>query len=204
VDYDSSVDGAAVKSAEFAEFLSRLVNGDAAAWNRFVAEFHPLIASVAARASLEHADDIEQEIYFAVVNCHFNLLRRFDGASRPAFLVYLKHIAENIARNFARKQFRRQADLCEVLEHLADERDTPETLLIKQVDLSRLDEAINELRPDYQNVLKLIIKGYRHREVAELLSIPLKTSLTWANRAVQELRKKFNLEIKSGGENILS
>lgn len=203
MDYDSSSDGAAARNAEFAEFLSRLVNGDVAAWSRFIAEFHPLIASIAARASLEHAEDIEQEIYLAVVSDHFKLLQRFDGASRPAFLVYLKHIAENTAKNFLRKQYRRQVDLGEALEYLADERDTPEALLIKQADLARLDAAINELRPDYQNVLKLLLKGYRHREVAELLAIPLKTSLTWANRAMQELRKKFNLEIKSRGENIL-
>lgn len=36
--YDSSSDGAAARNAEFAEFLSRLVNGDIAAWSRFIAD----------------------------------------------------------------------------------------------------------------------------------------------------------------------
>ncbi|GAB4421913.1 MAG: hypothetical protein OHK0011_00030 [Turneriella sp.] len=187
----------------FIEFLSRCIDGESDAWNSFMHDFHPLISGVAGRVSTLYSDDIVQEVYLLLVKDHFRLLRQFDGTNRPAFLVYLKRVTENAARNFIRKHCKQETELGEALEHLADERETPEATLLHQADLERLTEAIALLRKDYQNVINLLLKGYRHREVAEILDIPLKTSLTWAHRAVAELRKKLKAEINLHGEHIL-
>ncbi|MBN8220552.1 MAG: sigma-70 family RNA polymerase sigma factor, partial [Spirochaetes bacterium] len=143
-------------------------------------------------------------VYLTIVKDHFKLLRKFDSESRPAFLVYLKRIAENTAKNFLRKHRIQTVELGEALNELADERKNAEAVLLIEADMETLRSAIRSLRKDYRNVVELLLKGYRHREIAEILEIPLKTSLTWAHRAVADLRKKLKIEIISDHEHILS
>lgn len=76
--------------------------------------------------------------------------------------------------------------------------------MLADTDLQQMNEAIKGLRQDYRDVLNLLLKGFRHREIATILDIPLATSLTRANRAVLILKKVLKIEINPRPENILS
>lgn len=191
------------KPIEFKDFLSSLTDGNENSWHQFMSEFHGLLSSVAIRSSKEHAEDIIQEIYLEIIKDHFRLLRQFTADSRPAFLVYLRRIAENVARNYLRKQVRHNSQISEILAEFVDERPNPEAIMLADTDLQQFNEAVNGLRQDYQDVLKLLAKGFRHKEIALILDIPLATSLTRANRAVMILRKMLKTEINPRRENIL-
>lgn len=188
----------------FSTYYARLLEGDEKSWNQFMAEFNPLVSSVAKRCSPENADDIVQEVYVLLIGNHFKLLRRFDGQSRAAFLVYLKRIAENTARNYVRKHTKRAAELGEVLTNIADERPNAEGMLLADTQQEALYLAVRKLRRAYRDVIELLLKGYLHREIAELLEIPLGTSITRANRATAELKKLLASEIKTQPEYIFS
>lgn len=193
-----------IEPTDFPAFLQALSAGDETAWQRFIAEFHGLISSVAGRIAREYSEDIVQEVYFGIIKDHFKLIRQFRGDSRPAFLVYLRKIAENLGKNYRRKQFRRETEVGEFLAEIIDERPNPEAVMLADTDLQQMNEAIKGLRQDYRDVLNLLLKGFRHREIATILDIPLATSLTRANRAVLILKKVLKIEINPRPENILS
>lgn len=193
-----------VKEKNFADFLNELSEGSDDAWVRFITEFHGLISSIANRASIEYRDDIIQDVYVEIIKDHFRLVRQFDGGSRPAFLVYLQRIASNVARNHLRKYAKLVVRIDDVLSEIADERPDPETLLLAETELNDLRAAIRQLGDEYREVVNLLLKGFKHREIADLLDIPIGTSLTRANRAIAQLKKILKIEIKAATENILT
>lgn len=156
------------------------------------------------RTSRADAEDLIQEIYLEIIKNHFRLLRKFEGGNRRAFLVYLKRTAENVGKNFLRKILRDASELRDVLAEIVDERPNPESVMLAEADMSQLYAAIDGLRQEYRDVMRLLLKGYLHREIAEILNIPLATSLTHANRAQMVLKKILQIEIKSQPVNTLS
>ena len=73
---------------------------------------------------------------------------------------------------------------------LAVDRETPETILIEQLNRQLLQGAVDKLPPDFREALLLCeVEEMSYREIAEILSIPIGTvmsRLTRARRAVRE------------------
>jgi len=71
---------------------------------------------------------------------------------------------------------------------LAVDRETPETILIEQLNRQLLQGAVDKLPPDFREALLLCeVEEMSYREIAEVLSIPIGTimsRLTKARRAV--------------------
>jgi DNA-directed RNA polymerase specialized sigma24 family protein len=68
------------------------------------------------------------------------------------------------------------------------DRETPETILIEQLNRQLLQGAVDKLPPDFREALLLCeVAEMSYREIAEILSIPIGTimsRLTRARRAV--------------------
>jgi RNA polymerase sigma factor (sigma-70 family) len=188
----------------FADFLSDLTGGDEKSWNLFIDEFHGLISSTASRCSRQHGENIVPEVYLEILKDRFKLLRQFTGDSRLALLVFVRRVTENVARNFLRKHARQEIQLAQVISDMAEEQQNPEAAFLAETDQERLTQAVSALRQDYREVLALLLKGFQHREVAQILDIPLETSLTRANRAGMILKKVLDFEMSPGRENVVS
>lgn len=127
------------------------------------------------------AEDVVQDTY----------LRLHAGA--PAYTPLGKPMAWilTIARNLALMRLRetgRQADLSE--EGWAKLPD-PHTDLTED-DRLMLDAVLSSLTPEERQIVTLhAVAGFRHREIADFLRLPLATVLSKYHRAMKKLRKRL-------------
>lgn len=184
---------------DFTNFIHNLANGNSDEWKRFVHEFNPLISAVAQRYSIGDKEDTVQEIYESLIKSGFKLIRNFSG-NRPAFLVYIMNISRNVARNYSRKTARKkkkEVDFSQYMEEsFPDIRKSFEDVIIDKFHLNKVYKEVEGLKLIYREVVVLAMKGYKHVEIAEILNIPVNTSLTRYKRALESLKKKLKSEIK--------
>ncbi|ABF43244.1 sigma-24, ECF subfamily [Candidatus Koribacter versatilis Ellin345] len=83
--------------------------GDAASWEEFVRQFHPVIAGVVLRTcrrwgcnSLTVVDDLVQETYLKICRERKIILGQFSAEHPNAFHGYLKVIASNLVHDYFR------------------------------------------------------------------------------------------------------
>lgn len=77
----------------------------------------------------------------------------------------------------------------EISESIAD-RETPETNYVQRANADALRRAIENLPPDFREVLLLCdVEGMRYKEISESLSIPIGTVTSRLLRARQRVRK---------------
>lgn len=89
--------------------LSRLVEGDPAAWDRFLEEHLPVVYGTVLRALRSHgadpqneADDLVQDVLVRLCRRNYELLRRFDAA-RASMATYLGVIARSVTIDALRR-----------------------------------------------------------------------------------------------------
>ena len=112
----------------------------------------------------------------------------YDG-SRPLRPWFLK-----IARNVALDEARRRRRLCD----LAADVSHHETPLDRLIALETCNIALREmrqLRPAYREALTLKCRGYRYREIADELGVPIGTAQTLVHRAQLILRERCRVPI---------
>ena len=182
----------------FESILKECCAGSEMAWKAFIERFHPLIQATVARVSAGDGDDIAQSVYEKLIKDDYSLLRQFKGCY-PQFLVYIKNLSYNTALNHVKKA----SKLSErTIDEEFDERICPNFSLERQNEdaydeaLERLRAAISTLKPEYREIILCLMKGYKHREISEMLGIPINTSLTRGNRAKEILKKIMTDEIK--------
>lgn len=133
------------------------------------------------------ADDLVQETYWkALLN-----FRSFHPGTN--FRAWMFRILRNTFLNSCSRLDRRRAVAMNSEEEgpeLAVDRETPETILIEQLNRQLLQGAVDKLPPDFREALLLCeVEEMSYREIAEILSIPIGTvmsRLTRARRAVRE------------------
>jgi len=127
----------------------------------------------------EEAEDIMQESFLTA----FRNLRTYSG--EVSFGAWLKKIVINRSLDTLRK---RKVIFEELRAELpvADEQETePDSVTVEEV-----KSAINSLSDGYRTILSLILlEGYDHEEVSEILGIKNVTSRTQFSRARQRLRE---------------
>ncbi len=106
-------------------------------------------------------------------------------------MVYLMNISKNSALTYRKNVLKRTIPLVDIDVYTEFDRtfSSSENERIEQDDKIFINEIINDLKPHYKEVLIYLSKGYNHREISEILSIPLNTVLTRANRGKEILRK---------------
>ncbi len=129
--------------------------------------------------NLHDAEDVLQE-------CYINIYRGSSGyVSKGKPLAWILTITKNLCF----KKFNENKDRVELTEdewakHLEGFTDlTPEERTV-------LRDCMSLLSDEERQVVELhAISGYRHREIADLLGMPLSTVISKYNRALQKLEK---------------
>ena len=183
------------------QFLERLRRGDAAAYERLVAEHSGDVYALLFRLTSdpEEARDLTQETFLRA----FQNILRFRGDASLKTWIY--RIAINQARNRWRWWRRRKRDVTVSLDATDDQRERPlaatlasdNSLSPEQEALSRereaqLREALRTLRSSYREAVVLRdVEGFSYEEIAETLQISIGTVKSRISRGRLELRKQL-------------
>ncbi len=190
-----------VRSASEDQFLERLRHGEAAAFERLVAdqsgEGYALLYRLTADA--EEARDLTQETFLRA----FQSIGRFRGDANLKTWIY--RIAINQARNRWRWWRRRKRDVTVSLDATDPEHEQPLAATLQdagatdpeQETLARerenqLREALSGLRRSYREAVILRdVEGFSYEEIAEALQISIGTVKSRISRGRLELRRKL-------------
>ena len=134
--------------------------------------------------NIHEAEDVLQEVYIRIYeNASF-----YNPNGKP--LAWILTITKNLALMKLRKN-RNHLDLDELHEILADHKDVNEAE--NQVLLATVFEHISD---EERNILILhAVSGFKHREIAKMLEIPLTTVLSKYNRKIKKIKKRMG-EVK--------
>jgi RNA polymerase sigma-70 factor, ECF subfamily len=177
--------------------LQRIAGGDAAAVQDCLDKYGGLVWSIARKMlrNTEEAEDAVQEIFIDV----WKNAERFDE-SKSSETTYIAMIARRRLIDRIRYSTRRiSADsLDDVLLEPFTRSDKD---LQTSIEAQQAAEAMRQLRPEQQQVLRLsIIQGMSHQEISEATGLPLGTVKTHARRGILQVREYLGL----GGRNALS
>lgn len=190
-----------VRAAPEDLFLEKLRRGDAAAYEKLVAEFSGDVYALLFRLTSdgEEARDLTQETFLRA----FQNINRFRGDASLKTWIY--RIAINQARNRWRWWRRRKRDVTVSLDATDDQRDTPlaatlpcdnslspeEETLAKERE-GQLRAALLGLRSSYREAVILRdVEGFSYEEIAETLQISIGTVKSRISRGRLELRRQL-------------
>jgi RNA polymerase sigma-70 factor (ECF subfamily) len=160
-------------------------SGNERAFRRVLERHYPLIYSVVhgiARGRAETEDTV-QEVFIKI----FRALPDFRGDSRLSTWIY--RIARNEAINAVGKRRPPSVPLDDC-DHLADDRDGPETSRAKRIEHERLERLMDRLDEKQRIALELRYAGEKsYEEIAQIMDIPLGTVKTTIHRAKRSLRR---------------
>lgn len=115
----------------------------------------------------------------------FQNLKKFDS-SKPC-KPWLRKIIVNTAISHNKKHYKNEFVMDEQAMNVSSESDTESNMMYQS-----MIEQIRQLTPMYRMVLNLyIIEGYKHSEIAEMLSISVGTSKSNLFKAKEMLRQKL-------------
>ncbi len=187
-----------VRPASEDQFLERLRHGDAAAYEKLVAEHSSDVYALLFRLTSdpEEARDLTQETFLRT----FQNIDRFRGDASLKTWIY--RIAINQARNRWRWWRRRRRDVTVSLDATDEQRDKPladtlpsnDDLNPEQETLAReresqLRKALLSLRHSYREAVVLRdVEGFSYEEIAATLQISIGTVKSRISRGRMELR----------------
>lgn len=197
----ASAAGIEVRPTPDDQFLERLRRGDAAAYEKLVAEHTTDVYALLFRltSDSEEARDLTQETFLRA----FQSIDRFRGDASLRTWIY--RIAINQARNRWRWWRRRKRDVTVSLDATNDQRETPlaanlpsasapspeqETLARERE--AQLRAALLNLRSSYREAVVLRdVEGFSYEEIAETLQISIGTVKSRISRGRLELRRQL-------------
>jgi RNA polymerase sigma factor (sigma-70 family) len=183
----------AFANSELRPFIAECCSGSEAAWGQFFELFHPLIAGTVRKVVNFDQEDIIQTIYCKLIDNNYGLLRKFRGESFYELLAYIRQIAFNTAANQRRSQGVEKARTTSIEDfmELLSSDDNPETHYL-QTEVSReILSAITKLDIKYREPVYLLMQGYKHKEIADILGVPIDTASTRIRRAYSKLEENL-------------
>jgi len=201
VDIDSVASAAEieVRPTPHEQFLERLRRGDAAAYERLVAEHSGEVYALLFRLTndSEEARDLTQETFLRA----FQSIGRFRGDASLKTWIY--RIGINQARNRWRWWRRRKRDVTISLDATDDQNETPLSASLpsdsapnpEQETLARererqLRDALLGLKSAFREAVVLRdVEGFSYEEIAEMLQISIGTVKSRIARGRLELRR---------------
>lgn len=190
-----------VRSTVEDKFLERLQRGEAAAFERLVAEQSSDVFALLFRLTSdpEEARDLTQETFLRA----FQSIARFRGDSSLKTWIY--RIAINQARNRWRWWRRRRREATVSLDATDDQRErplaatlasdssaSPENEALAREREGQLREALCGLRRSYREAVVLRdVEGFSYEEIAAMLQISIGTVKSRISRGRFELRRKL-------------
>jgi len=190
-----------VRSPAADHFLERLRRGEAAAFERLVAEQSGDVYALLYRltADPEEARDLTQETFLRA----FQSISRFRGDANLKTWIY--RIAVNQARNRWRWWWRRKRDVTVSLDATDDRHTQPLAATLRNDDAinpeqetlarereGQLRQALLGLRRCFREAVILRdVEGFSYEEIADALQISIGTVKSRISRGRLELRRKL-------------
>ncbi len=173
------------RSEQSQGLLGSVAAGDQVAVRRCVAQYGPLVWSIARRfaASPTEAEDAVQDIFIEL----WKSAGRYDPAiaSEPAFITMIarRKMIDRLRRAERRPQLRPVPDTLAGVDPGAIERCAEASLAVG---------VLATLDPHQRRVLSLAIgQGMTHAEIAEVTAMPLGTVKSLVRRALVAVRKRL-------------
>lgn len=170
--------------------LHRIATGDRAAVQDCLNKYGGLVWSIA-RKMLRNSDDAEDAVQEIFVDVWKNAAR-FDEA-QSSETTFIAMIARRRLIDRIRYSTRRiSADsLDDILQEPSNSSDKD---LQISMEAREAAQAIRELRPEQQEVLRLsIVQGMSHQEISDATGMPIGTVKTHARRGLMQVREILGL-----------
>ncbi len=145
----------------------------------------------------EDVEEILQETFLAA----FQDLAQFQYRSPGSFLNWLSRIAEHVIADEARFQNRQKRRGGHVTRFRSESNPngpdpevsiTPSRILMQQQEVEALFEKLNDLPPQYREILLAKIEGLSTKEMAERFGKPREAVAVLLHRAVRRFRELQN------------
>ena len=177
---------------EESRIVQKVLRGDVNAFEKLVLEYEKNVYNIALRmtGNAEDASDMTQEAFIKA----YNSLQSFRGDSK--FSVWIYRIATNVCLDFLRSKSRRPTvslsvednDGEEVQLDVADESQSPELLLDRQMTRESVRRGLETLSPEYRQILLLReIQGLSYDEISQALGLEVGTVKSRIFRARKKL-----------------
>lgn len=185
-----------MKNENIAELQTKIaLYNDAQAYKQLFFKFYnPLVKFAAGLVDTrESAEEIVSDVFIKVWDKR-SVLNAIENLR-----VYLYVSTKNTALNYIAKQ--KKVDIVRLEDINIDLPSTtlnPEQLMITAEMVRRIDNAINSLPPRCKLVFKLVKEdGLPYREVADILSISVKTIDNQLAIALKKIAQAINLQLRS-------
>lgn len=136
------------------------------------------------------AEEITQEVFLRLYRA------LSDGQKIQNVRAWIFRVAHNLAINQIKsRKFIvpvGDEDWLELQRSLEDKELNPEQILLQKEKLNRVRNAISRLTLSERECLNLRIKGFRYREIGEILEIGTTTVADTLSRAIEKLAREIN------------
>lgn len=177
---------------EESRIVQKVIKGDVNAFEKLVIEYEKSVYNIALRmtGNSEDASDMTQEAFIKA----YNSLQSFRGDSK--FSVWLYRIATNVCLDFLRSRSRKPTVSLSVEDNegeevqldVADESQSPELLLDRQMTRESVRRGLDTLSPEYRQILLLReIQGLSYDEISQALGLEVGTVKSRIFRARKKL-----------------
>ena len=177
---------------EESRIVQKVLKGDVNAFEKLVLEYEKSVYNRALRmtGNSEDASDMTQEAFIKA----YNSLQSFRGDSK--FSVWLYRIATNVCLDFLRSKSRKPTVSLSVEDNegeevqldVADESQSPELLLDRQMTRESVRRGLETLSPEYRQILLLReIQGLSYDEISQTLGLEVGTVKSRIFRARKKL-----------------
>jgi RNA polymerase sigma-70 factor (ECF subfamily) len=177
---------------EESRIVQKVIKGDVNAFEKLVIEYEKSVYNIALRmtGNSEDASDMTQEAFIKA----YNSLQSFRGDSK--FSVWLYRIATNVCLDFLRSKSRKPTVSLSVEDNegeevqldVADESQSPELLLDRQMTRESVRRGLDTLSPEYRQILLLReIQGLSYDEISQALGLEVGTVKSRIFRARKKL-----------------
>lgn len=177
---------------EESRIVQKVLKGDVNAFETLVLAYEKSVYNITLRmtGNSEDASDMTQEAFIKA----YNSLQSFRGDSK--FSVWIYRIATNVCLDFLRSRSRKPTvslsvedkDGDEVELDVADESQSPEQLLDRQMTRESVRRGLETLTPEYRQILLLReIQGLSYDEISQCLGLEVGTVKSRIFRARKKL-----------------
>ncbi len=142
----------------------------------------------------QDAEDVVQDAYLRA----FRFFGGFHGGNARTWL--LKIVRNTSYTWLHQNRAQRSATAFDEQLHTdTAESENPETSLLRKADSRLLNQALDELPPEFREVLVLLeLEGLSYKEIAEVMGIPIGTVMSRLARARHRLRESLSSHLPNG------
>jgi len=180
--------------------IDACLKGKEEAWHTFVSQYGKVVRGCLSgyfRGRAENVDEVTQHVFIKVWKAG---LRDFRGTNRYQLLSYLKQITINEAKTYLRSTAGQKKEVSlnqgpasesdfRPMTEIASEAPNPEENTMVRELIEILANHLHDVPLEHQQIFLMKAKGYKDREIGNILGIPDGTVASSYSRIVERLKK---------------